>query len=250
LSLDYSGAVARILLQNPPLNVITTDMMSELIAAIEQAENRPEILAILLRGSGKGFSAGVDIAAHTPDKVRNMLVSFHSVVRSLVASKKVTIAAVHGNCLGGGAELAAVCDLVFTTPTAKWGFPEITLGCFPPVAAAMLSAIIGQKRAADLVLTGRTISGDEAAGIGLANEVAEENELDSCAADTCTRLSALSPAALQLTKKALYAWDAIHFDKGLARAEKIYLDELMQTHDANEGIAAFMQKRKPNWQGR
>ena len=250
LALEYGGAVARLTLQNPPLNVITTNMMAELIAALEEVGGDAGISTLVLRGSGQSFSAGVDVAAHTPDKVRDMLVSFHSAVRSLMSSQKVTIAAVHGNCLGGGAELAAVCDLVLTTASAKWGFPEISLGCFPPVAAALLSAVIGQKRAADLILTGRTISGEEATAMGLASESVPDAELDLRIEDTCARLSALSPAALALTKKALYAWDSIHFDKGLARAEKIYLDELMQTHDANEGIAAFIEKRKPDWKGR
>ena len=250
LTLEYSGAVARLTLQNPPLNVITTVMMSELVAALEEAEGRAQTSVLLIRGSGQGFSAGVDVAAHAPGKVRAMLVGFHSVVRSLVASKKVTIAAVHGNCLGGGAELAAVCDLVFTTAAAKWGFPEISLGCFPPVAAAVLSGLIGQKRAADLILTGRTVTGEEAAAMGLANEALDDAALEKRVDETCSRVSSLSPAALQLTKKALCAWDSIHFDKGLGRAEKIYLEELMQTADANEGIAAFMQKRKPQWKGR
>jgi|SRR6476646_2216974 len=250
LALEYGGAVARLTLQNPPLNVITTNMMAELIAALEEVGGYAGISTLVLRGSGQSFSAGVDVAAHTPDKVRDMLVSFHSAVRSLMSSQKVTIAAVHGNCLGGGAELAAVCDLVLTTASAKWGFPEISLGCFPPVAAALLSAVIGQKRAADLILTGRTISGEEATAMGLASESVPDAELDRRIEDTCARLAALSPAALALTKKALYAWDSIHFDKGLARAEKIYLDELMQTHDANEGIAAFIEKRKPDWKGR
>ncbi len=119
-------------------------------------------------GEGKAFSAGVDVAAHTPDKVEEMLAKFHGVIRALVATKKVTIAAVHGHCLGGGAELAMVCDMVYTTEDAQWGFPEIKLGCYPPVACAALAAIVGQKRAAELILTGRTISGREAAQIGLA----------------------------------------------------------------------------------
>jgi cyclohexa-1,5-dienecarbonyl-CoA hydratase len=250
LALDYDGAIARIVLNNPPVNVITVPMMEELVAALEDVEARPEIATLVLRGAGKGFSAGVDVAAHTPDKVRNMLVTFHGVVRMLAASKKVTIAAVHGSCLGGGAELAAVCDLAFTTESATWGFPEISLGCFPPVAAAMLAQVIGQKRAADLILTGRKITGDAALVMGLANEAVPEGELDELVDETCERLRTLSPSSLQLTKKALYTWDAAHFTKGLERAEKIYLDELMQSEDAKEGISAFMQKRQPVWRGR
>jgi cyclohexa-1,5-dienecarbonyl-CoA hydratase len=143
-----------------------------------------------------------------------------------------------------------VCDLVYTADDAQWGFPEIQLGCFPPVAVAALSALVGQKRAADLIFTGRSITGTEAAAIGLVTEAIPVAQLDSAVEESVARLTVLSPAALAITKKAHYAWDAIHFDKGLARAEKIYLERLMKTEDANEGIRAFMEKRKPEWKGR
>ena len=190
------------------------------------------------------------MAAHTPDKVEEMLTKFHSVIRALVATKKVTIAAVHGLCLGGGAELAMMCDMVYTAESAQWGFPEIKLGCYPPVACTALAALVGQKRAAELILTGRTISGKQAAEIGLANRSLREDEL-SAAVDECVgHLRKLSPVALAVAKKASYAWDSMHFDKGLARAERIYFDELMKNADAHEGIRAFMEKREPRWTGK
>jgi cyclohexa-1,5-dienecarbonyl-CoA hydratase len=179
-----------------------------------------------------------------------MLVKFHAVIRALVASKKVTVAAVHGQCLGGGAELAMVCDIVYTTISARWGFPEIKLGCYPPVACTALAALVGQKRASELILTGRTISGSETAAMGLANRAMADEDLEITVDQTIQELLGLSPAALAATKKALYAWDAMHFDKGLARAEKIYLEELMKTADSQEGIRAFMEKRAPKWTGK
>jgi len=248
--LEEQPPVVRIRLQNPPLNVIDIAMMKELSAALTEIESRPGISAIILSGAQKAFSAGVDVAAHTPDKVGEMLTKFHAVIRSLVASKKVTIAAVHGHCLGGGAELAMVCDLVYTSELATWGFPEIKLGCYPPVAATALAALVGQKHAADLILTGRSITGKEAAGIGLANAVVPEVDLDRTVQEAVEHVIKLSPVALAVTKKASYAWDSIHFDKGLARAEKIYFEELMKTEDAQEGIKAFMEKRPPVWRNR
>ncbi len=225
-------------------------MMEELAQTLAEIESRPDISVIVINGEGKAFSAGVDVAAHTPDKVDTMLHKFHTVIRALVASKKVTIAAVHGHCLGGGAELAMVCDMVYTAASAQWGFPEIKLACYPPVACTALAALVGQKRAAELILTGRTISGTQAAEIGLANRAVKDEEVASAVNQTVRELSRLSPAALAITKKAVYAWDAMHFDKGLARAEKIYLEELMKTTDAQEGISAFMEKRQPRWAGK
>jgi cyclohexa-1,5-dienecarbonyl-CoA hydratase len=140
--------------------------------------------------------------------------------------------------------------MVYTARDASWGFPEIKLGCFPPVAVVALPALVGQKRATELILTGRQFSGDEAVAIGLANCSIGAEELENLVQETLSQLSQFSTAALGLTKKATYAWDAIHFDKGLARAERIYLDELISTADAREGIIAFLDKRAPQWTGK
>jgi len=143
-----------------------------------------------------------------------------------------------------------VCDIVYTTSSAQWGFPEIKLGCYPPVACTALAALVGQKRAAELILTGRAISGTEAAATGLANRAVRDEELDAAVNQTVQGMLKLSSVALAVTKKAFYAWDAMHFDKGLMRAEKIYLEELMKTADAQEGIRAFIEKREPKWIGK
>jgi cyclohexa-1,5-dienecarbonyl-CoA hydratase len=242
--------VGRISLKNAPLNVVDIPMMDELTSVLAKIESDPNITSILLRGEEKCFSAGVDVAAHLPDKISLMVEKFHGVIRALVASKKVSIAAVHGNCLGGGAELAMMCDIVITTDDATWGFPEIHLGCFPPVAATALSALIGQKRATDLMLTGATVLGTEAAEIGLATRAVPADKLEAAIGVTLEHLQKQSSAALAIAKKAIYSWDSMHFDKGLARAEKIYVEELMKTEDAREGIKAFLEKRNPMWQGR
>jgi len=247
---ELNAPLARITLANPPLNVIDIPMMDELVAALAQIEQRADVSIIVLGGSERAFSVGVDVKAHTPENVHGMLAKFHSVIRAQVATKKLLISSVRGNCLGGGAELALMCDLVYTSTTATWGFPEITLACFPPVAAVALAAVVGQKRAADLVLTGRTFKGDEAAAMGLANAAVADAGVEAEVQKAVARASKLSPAALAMAKKAFYAWDAIHLDKGLARAEKIYLEELMATEDAKEGIQAFLEKRQPVWKGR
>src|ERR1051326_123987 len=250
LTLDIHGQLARITLAHPPINVIDFQMMDELLEALRQLEQRREIAVVMLSGGERGFSAGVDVAVHTPENIQTMFQKFHGVIGALVKFPKITIAEVHGVCLGGGAELAMMCDMAYTTHKAKWGFPEITLGCYPPVACTALAAIVGQKRAAELVFTGRTFSGEEAAAWGLANEARPHSELQQMIKVAVDHLLKLSPAALAVAKKAFYAWDSMHLDKGLARAEKIYLEELMQTEDAKEGIAAWLEKRKPAWKNK
>src|SRR6267154_251828 len=188
ISLEVHGPLARITLAHPPLNVIDFQMMDELLEALQKLERDKEISALVLNGGERAFSAGVDVAIHTPDKIQTMLQKFHSVIGALVKFPKITIAEVHGICLGGGAELAMVCDMAYTTEKAKWGFPEITLGCYPPVACAALAALVGQKRAADLIFTGRTFSGEEAAQWGLASEAHPEGELTEALQSTLDHL--------------------------------------------------------------
>jgi len=250
INLQFSPPIAHIALSHPPVNVIDLQMMDELSSALTQIDAVQAISMIVISGSGKGFSTGVDVGAHSPEHVGEMLIKFHAVVRAVIGSRKITFAVVHGSCLGGAAELAMVCDIVITTTSATWGFPEIKLGCFPPVAGAALSALVGQKRAADLILTGRSIGGSEAASIGLATVAVPDDQLSSAVQEKLMTLSALSPSALAIAKKAIYSWDAAHVEKGLARAENIYRSELMQCEDAQEGIRAFLEKRPPKWTGR
>ena len=250
IELTFAGPLARITFTQPPLNVLDFQMMDELLSALKSVEQRAETSAVILSGGERAFSAGVDVAVHTPDKIAAMFEKFHGLILALTRLTKITIAEVQGACLGGGAELAMMCDMCFTTQDAKWGFPEITLGCYPPVACTALAALVGQKRAADLIFTGRTITGQEAADWGIANEACAADELAKTVQERLDYLFKLSPAALAHAKKAFYAWDSIHLDKGLARAEKIYSEELMQTEDAKEGVEAWLQKRKPLWKSK
>lgn len=250
IDLRFDGNIARIELNHPPLNILDLHMMDELALAMQEVEARAEIAAVVFRGSDRAFSAGVDISAHQPEIVGEMLAKFHGVIRAVVSSRKVTIACVRGACLGGGAELAMVCDIVYTARDASWAFPEIKLGCYPPVATVALASLVGQKRAAELVLTGRQMSGAEAAAIGLATGAADAEYLNQLAEECLDHLRQLSPVALASAKKSLYCWDAMHFDKGLARAEDIYKTELMKTDDAREGIRSWMERRAPRWTGK
>jgi cyclohexa-1,5-dienecarbonyl-CoA hydratase len=250
LQISEDDRVVTITLAHPPVNVIDIPMMDELTSTLADIAQREEVVAIVFRAEGKGFSAGVDIAAHTPERIEEMLTKFHGVIRAIAKSEKVTIAYVHGTCLGGGAELALVCDIVYTDIDASWGFPEIKLACYPPVACAALASVIGQKRASELIFTGESFSGRDAMLIGLATACGTREEMLEHTKLAVERLRNLSGSALQLAKRAFYAWDAAHLDKGLAKAEKIYLEELMNTEDVREGVNAWIEKRPPKWKHR
>ncbi|GAC1658800.1 MAG: enoyl-CoA hydratase [Acidobacteriaceae bacterium] len=238
LAIIRNGPTATLTMCNGRQNVLDFNLLGALDTALFECECDPSVTTVLLRGR-ENFSAGVDIAAHLPDHVAEMLEKFHGVIRQMAQSKKVLIAEVRGNCLGGGAELAMMCDMVFTTPDARWGFPEIKLACFPPVACAVLAACVGQKRAAELILTGRTFSGTDAVQYGLANATGDASGLALAAVD---ELRGLSGQVLPIAKRALYSWSAIHWDKALAHAEKLYVEELVKQRDMEEAIRAWMEK--------
>ncbi len=243
------GRTAWITLDRPPLNVLNIAMMGKLDAAIQRA--LPECDFLVLQGAGpKGFSAGAEVADHVPERVGEMLTVFHGVFRRLARAECVTIAAVHGACLGGGMELAAFCDFVVAADSAKFGQPEIKLGCFPPVAMLILPELCGMRAAMDLILTGRSVDAREAHRLGLVSRLTPEGQLAPGVEDLLKELRGLSGGVLRLTRKTLWRLHADEFERRLDEVERIYLNELMRTKDAPEGIHAFLEKRAPVWQSR
>lgn len=240
---------AWITLDRPPLNVLDIPMMESMDAALDRA--LPDCDFVVFQGAGaKAFSTGVEIADHTPERVAGMLSAFHAIFRRLAEADCVTIAGVHGYCLGGGTELATFCDFVVATESAQFGQPEIKLGCFPPVALITLPQLIGMRAAADLILTGREIDAGEAQQLGLVTNVVADHGLSAALDKLLEELRALSPAVLQLTRKTLRRLHTAEFAAQLGEVERVYLTELMKTPDAQEGIRAFLGKRAPVWKGR
>jgi cyclohexa-1,5-dienecarbonyl-CoA hydratase len=243
------GRVARVTLDRPPLNIIDIPMMQALDTALADVLPRADVL--VLAGAGpKGFSAGVEVRDHTPERVGEMLRAFHAAFRRLARASCVTIAAVHGHCLGGGCELATFCDFVVAAETATFGQPEIKLGCYPPVALLTFPSLCGLRAALDLILTGRTISAAEAERLGLVTRVVADDRLDDGVKRLVDELRALSPKVLALTRNALRHNRDANFERQLDAVEEFYLSELMKTEDAVEGIRAFLEKRAPMWKGR
>ena len=245
--LAVADGVARLTLDRPPLNVITIAVMLELQAALDALAHEPGLHALVIQGAGRAFSAGVDVGEHLGETYEPMLAEFHAVFERLAALAVPTVAVVHGRAQGGGCELAAFCDFVLAANTAELGFPEIRLGVFPPVAAAVLPQWLGARTMLRLVLTGELISAAEALALGLASQVVPESELDTATEVLLARLRGLSAAALRATRRAMWAAEG-GWRARLARAEAIYRDELMATHDATEGLRAFLEKREAAWE--
>jgi cyclohexa-1,5-dienecarbonyl-CoA hydratase len=225
-------------------------MMDELNHAWDEIEAVGSHVVVISGAGDSAFSAGVDVADHVPERVPAMLSKFHRLIRRIFESDRITVAAIHGHTLGGGAELAMVCDFVIASDDAQIGLPEISLACYPPVAAAYLPRAIGFHRASQLVLLGEPISAGDAERIGLISKVVLRSELNSRVDEYVDRLLNKSAAAIALTKKALREGLDHRFERALDLTERIYLDELMRTEDMAEGIRAFLEKRPPNWNNR
>ncbi|HJT67156.1 MAG TPA: enoyl-CoA hydratase-related protein [Pyrinomonadaceae bacterium] len=243
--------VARITLARPPLNVLNIAMMREITEALSESAQR-EIVAIVFDADKncRAFSAGVAIEEHVEETIYQMLDSFHSIFRQLEQIAKPAIALVDGAALGGGCELVAACDIVIASDRSRFGQPEIKLGVFPPVAAVLLPLVIGEKRARELILTGEIIDATEAGRLGLCNHVAPPAHLETKLLEVLSKLRELSGTSLQFARQALDLGRGRTLEAALTQQENIYLHELMKTADANEGIKAFMEKRKPVWRHR
>ncbi|MEW6490906.1 MAG: enoyl-CoA hydratase-related protein [Thermodesulfobacteriota bacterium] len=245
---DADGA-AWISVNRPPLNVLDISTMIELNQALTAVKAREgEVRALVITAEGeKAFSAGVDVGDHTPDKVDRMIEVFHEIFRNLDRLEIPTIAAVRGAALGGGCELAIFCDMIVAADTLKIGQPEIKVGVFPPLAAVALPYLIPEKRAFELIAGGEVIRAQEALALGLVNRVVPLASFDEEFGKFLRVFTTLSGSVLRATKKAIRAARGQSFPEALARVERIYLGELMPTEDAQEGLAAFLEKRAPVW---
>jgi len=231
---SHEGRLTRITLARPPLNILDIASLEQLADAIESVGDDTAVI-VIDSDVPRAFSAGNDVADHMPERAPAMLQAFHRAIRGLLDAEAVTVADVRGDAFGGGCELVAACDLAYATPAARFGQPEIDIGCFPPVAASLLPARIGPKRAADLVLTGRRIDAATAADWGLISGIDEQG-----AGPAIEVLLEKSAPALRAAKLALRS-------PNLAEAERIYIDRLLDLDDYAEGIRAFQEKRLPKW---
>jgi len=248
ISISSDANAYRITLSDPPLNILDIAMLEELREAI--AGVRPDRHALIIDAAGdKAFSAGASVQDHLGDRVATMLGHFHDCFRLLDKLDVVTVALVRGAALGGGCELALACDFVLASDRARFGQPEINLGVFPPVAAYQLSRQLAPRKGLELLLTGDPIAAAEAERLGLVNVVFPFDAFDEQVVAWMQRLYKQSASSLRFAKRAFRLAQRADFNERLAVVERLYLDELMETSDANEGLIAFTEKRKPVWSG-
>ncbi len=241
--------VADVTLDAPPLNILTRALLVELRGALAALSRDDALRVVVLRGAGRHFSAGASVAEHLPGEYETMLDEFESTVLALHAFPLPVIAAVHGRCLGGGFELVQAADLVVAAEDAQFGQPEIQLGVMPPIACVLLAQWVGAARAAELLFTGDPLTAHDAARAGMVARVVTADALHAEAQALAVRIARHSAAALRASKRALRAARPDVAD-GVRAAGHIYRAELMTTHDALEGLQAFMQKRTPQWSHR
>lgn len=242
--------VASIVLNRPPLNIMNVGMMDELTAAWAEIEGLKAQVAIISGAGDKAFCAGVDVADHAPGSIEVVLQKFHRLILGIRKSDCVSIAAIHGHTLGGGAELAMMCDLIVAAEDTKIGQPEILLGCYPPVAAAYLPGAIGFHKASEMVLLGEPVSAAQAESLGLINKVVPRAALAETIDAYAGKLLTKSSAVLALTKRALREGAGHHFEKALDRSHDLYVRDLIRTEDMKEGMKAFLEKRPPSWRNK
>lgn len=240
--------VARVVLDRPPVNVIDLPTALELAGALEAVGRDRHLCAIVLESRGRVFSAGVDVRDHLPDRGAAMLGAFHRVCRLLLDMDAPVVVAVHAPAIGGGCELTLACDVVVASKTATFSLPEIRLGVIPPFAAVVLPRLAPRHIASEMLLTGRALSAEEALSHGLANHVAPAAGFQAAVERVLDHFRALSPSSLRLARRAMRIARGPEL-ADLDRAEQLYIEELMNTPDAIEGLEAFMEKREPRWKG-
>ena len=247
--LDRDEALLRLRLDRPKANLIDSSMIVSLAQAFAAYAEPGEVRAALIDAEGPHFSFGASVEEHLPDKCAEMLSSYHDLLKVMLEWPRPILVAVRGQCLGGGLELALAGSLIFAGRDAKFGQPEIKLGVFAPAASCLLPLRIGQGAAEDLLFSGRSIDATEAKALGLVQAVADDPE--SAALDYFDQhLANKSASSLAWAVEAARESFVPQVERRIAHVERVYLNHLMQTHDANEGLAAFLAKRAPKWEHR
>ncbi|HYL92133.1 MAG TPA: enoyl-CoA hydratase/isomerase family protein [Alphaproteobacteria bacterium] len=250
IQFEISDFIARLTLNHPPHNVLTVPMMKEMAEAIESLNGRGDIKAILLQSSQAAFSAGISLEDSRPDRVFQTLDAFTRVFQAMSDISKPVIVVVNGPAIGAGSELVGFADVVLATPKAKFAQPEVKLGVLPPFAGVMLPQHIGPKKTYELILTGEALSAEEALRFGFVNKVVPENELHEQVESLLARIAEFSGPVLEVTKKVIGGSMGLPLKEAMKKSQDLYLNELMNLEDVQEGLRAVIEKRKPVWKNK
>jgi cyclohexa-1,5-dienecarbonyl-CoA hydratase len=250
VKVKIEGEVARITLDRPDHNLLNERMLAELTSAINTLGERNEIKLMVLDSAVKTFCGGIELGEYTQRRVFQLLDAFHAAFAAMLDTSKPLLVVVNGPAYGGGAELAALGDLVIATPKARFAQPEIKLGVFPPLAAAVLPSILGPKQALELVLTGEAMSAERARELGLVNWLVPEEELLKKVSEVIAKVTAQSGPVLTMAKKAILGSLGLPLREGVRNSMKVFLNELAELEDSQEGLRALVEKRAPKWKNR
>ncbi|WP_205627833.1 cyclohexa-1,5-dienecarbonyl-CoA hydratase [Ruegeria marisrubri] len=248
-TLALDGTLLRLKLNRPKANIVDAEMIGALDGALAAQQDNRDLVAVLVEAEGPHFSFGASVEEHLPESCEQMLKSLHGLVRRMLEYPVPVLVAVRGQCLGGGLEVAMAGHMIFAAPDANLGQPEMLLGVFAPAASCLLPGRVGQARAEDLLYSGRSVSGADAAEMGLVDAVDPSPE---AAAVTYveTHLKPKSASSLRMAVRAARAGYCRQVIARLDEVEALYLDELMSTRDAVEGLDAFLAKRTAKWENR
>ena len=244
---ERDGALLRLRLARPKANIVDAAMIAALQMAIDAHRGNPRLLAVLLDAEGPHFSFGASVEEHLAEHCAKMLASLHALLLSMLEWELPVLVAVRGQCLGGGLELAMGGSMIFAASDAKLGQPEIQLGVFAPAASCLLPPRIGQAAAEDLLFSGRAVDADEALHLGLVQSVSADPEAAALAYFD-QHLAGKSASSLACAVAAVRRGYLLRVRRRIAEVERLYVERLMQTRDANEGLAAFIAKRPPKWE--
>ncbi|WP_370399424.1 cyclohexa-1,5-dienecarbonyl-CoA hydratase [Sulfitobacter sp. JB4-11] len=249
ITTTLDGKLRRLRLNQPKANIIDAEMIAALDDALAKAEGNRDLVAVLIEAEGPHFSFGASVEEHLPDSCADMLSALHALIRRMVAFPLPLLVAVRGQCLGGGLEVAMAGHMIFATPDAGLGQPEMMLGVFAPAASCLMPDRVGQALAEDLLYSGRSISGEQAGKVGLVDHVTPEPEA-AAIAYVDQHLRSKSASSLRMAVKAARAGYARQIAARIDEVEALYLQDLMSTRDAVEGLQAFLAKRTAVWENR
>jgi cyclohexa-1,5-dienecarbonyl-CoA hydratase len=249
ITLAPDGGLLRLVLNRPKANIVDAEMIAALEKSLKNHLQDPDLKAVLLSAEGPHFSFGASVAEHLPESCAAMLAALHALLRRMLESPVMILVAIRGQCLGGGLELAMAGHRLFAAPTASLGQPEMMLGVFAPAASCLMPERIGQAAAEDLLYSGRSITGTEALEIGLIDAL-DDNPEAAALAYFNTHLAPKSASSLRFALKAARLGYVARMSEKLQAVEDLYLNELMQTRDAVEGLNAFIAKRAAKWENR